>query len=504
MRHWTLSGLLSMLTLLGVAQPLQAANVTWNVAGSGNWDTSSSNWTVNPIYAEGDNVTFNNSAGGTINLTADRAPGSTTISAASGTYIFTGGNITAGSFGITGGGTAVLDSQYTGPGPVGIGAGTTLRLGAPERINNSAGFVGYANGGNFDMQGFSETIGTFTLGGNVLNSGALTVSDGDRYFGAMSGSGSLTKVSGGNLYFRHSGTPNTYTGGTFINNGLFQIYAVADALPVTGQVTVASPATFNLDLNNVQRTQTIGALNGNGSITTSSNNLSATIFRVGNGGGSGSFSGVYSGNGSLTKLGTGTQTLSGNNTYTGTTTIGGGKLLVNGITGLGQDNYTVQSGGTLGGSGTINLASGKAVDVLSGGILEPGNSAGILTINGGLTLNDGSILNVELGTTGDKIVVNGLLTGSASSGGITLNVTQLPGYIGTYVLLDWTNGSSSGLQLSDFNAINLTNAYLSIVGNQLLLSVPVPEPNSMLLLMGVLGCGTLRRRKQAVCGLPQA
>src|SRR5689334_13297305 len=55
MRRWTLACVLSTISLLGTAQPLLAANVTWNVAGSGDWDTTSSNWTVNPTYTEGDN-----------------------------------------------------------------------------------------------------------------------------------------------------------------------------------------------------------------------------------------------------------------------------------------------------------------------------------------------------------------------------------------------------------------------------------------------------------------
>ena len=58
----------------------QALNVTWNVAGSGNWDTTTANWTGdNTLYTEGDNATFNNSAGGHTTLCTAETTSATTL-----------------------------------------------------------------------------------------------------------------------------------------------------------------------------------------------------------------------------------------------------------------------------------------------------------------------------------------------------------------------------------------------------------------------------------------
>ncbi len=72
----------SLLTL--VAVNAFAADVTWNVAGDGDWDTTTANWTgVGGLYADGDNVTFDNAAGGTITVLG-MSPASTTVNAADG------------------------------------------------------------------------------------------------------------------------------------------------------------------------------------------------------------------------------------------------------------------------------------------------------------------------------------------------------------------------------------------------------------------------------------
>ena len=141
----------------------------------------------------------------------------------------------------------------------------------------------------------------------------------------------------------------------------------------------------------------------------------------------------------IVKTGAGTWTLTHANTYTGTTTVNGGTLLVNNSTGTGTgtNSVTVNSGGTLGGTGFIQ----GAVTINSGGALAPGAGVGTLTLRSNLTLNGGAILRFELGPTNasDRVVVsNSLVLGG------TLNITAVAGFgPGSYTLFT-RGGALSG------------------------------------------------------------
>jgi len=132
---------------------------------------------------------------------------------------------------------------------------------------------------------------------------------------------------------------------------------------------------------------------GNRELTVGSDGQSTTV--------SGRITGA---GGSLVKTGNGTLTLSGNNTYTGTTTIYDGKLVVDGS--LASSLVSV-NGGVLGGSGQVG-----DVAVNAGGTIAPGNSIGTLTVNGNLTFASGSYYQVEVNAAGqgDRINVSGLAT----------------------------------------------------------------------------------------------
>ena len=132
----------------------------------------------------------------------------------------------------------------------------------------------------------------------------------------------------------------------------------------------------------------------------------------------------------LTKIGSGTFTLSGANTYSGGTTMSNGTLLVNNTNGSGTGTgaVTVVSAATLGGGGVI----GGPVSV--SGTLAPGNSPGTLTISNNLVVNGSAILRYELGTTSDLTAVSGNL----SLGG-TLNIIDAGGFTNTtYTLFTYS------------------------------------------------------------------
>jgi autotransporter-associated beta strand protein len=138
----------------------------------------------------------------------------------------------------------------------------------------------------------------------------------------------------------------------------------------------------------------------------------------------GNSSGVISGNGGMTKSSAGVLTLGGVNTYTGATTVDAGKLVVNGS--ISGSAVTVQSGGTLGGSGTVGDTT-----VQSGGTINPGNSPGTLNINGNINWLGGGNYNWQIvgltGTAGtvatwDLVSATGILDLSALSIGSKFNI----------------------------------------------------------------------------------
>lgn len=130
------------------------------------------------------------------------------------------------------------------------------------------------------------------------------------------------------------------------------------------------------------------------------------------------FSGVISGvTGQLWKQGTGTFTLTGNNTYDGTTEVQAGTLLVNGS--QPQSDVNVGAVGILGGSGTVGI-----INNVAGGVVAPGSSPGILTCSNVVFSGVSSDFTVELaglfpGSGYDQLNVRGTNT----LGGATLNVT---------------------------------------------------------------------------------
>ncbi len=109
--------------------------------------------------------------------------------------------------------------------------------------------------------------------------------------------------------------------------------------------------------------------------------------------GNATLSGVFSGAGGLTFIGTGSTTMSGANTYSGGTTVSGGTLVVAGPSPTGTGDVFVASAGTLMGTGTI---SGNSI---VSGVLKPGNSPGYLSFTKNLTLNSGSTYQQDIAGT---------------------------------------------------------------------------------------------------------
>lgn len=164
------------------------------------------------------------------------------------------------------------------------------------------------------------------------------------------------------------------------------------------------------------------------------------------------------------------------------TTVSVGTLLVNGSL-ANTSAVKVEAGATLGGRGTI----GGITTISSGGHLAPGTSPGTLTFTNGLSLEDGAILDFELGTLSDLIRITGGTLSGVLDGKITLNLTDFSGFAaGTYTLVDFTGASLVNLSADSFVFGSVIGGYSYEVvqnGSQFqLVAEAIPEPSVGLLI----------------------
>jgi autotransporter-associated beta strand protein len=264
------------------------------------------------------------------------------------------------------------------------------------------------------------SAGTLTLNGTVANGFGITFEGpgATEVTGAISGSGAITKNDGGSVTL--SGN-NSYTGGTTLNagtliansstalgGGTLPLLLYGGTLASTNGTTINRTLTLLGDagLSNIttsgtltnsgaNRTLTLNNATQSGAVSLSNNNTARTL-TVAVASGESTISGIIQngGNkaGNLTKTGGGILTLSGANTYTGTTTINAGALRLGNNDRL-PGNPLVLAGGTLDLNnfsdkvGTLTFSNGGAIDFGTGtngntfvfGTLST-SSSGILTI----------------------------------------------------------------------------------------------------------------------------
>lgn len=220
---------------------------------------------------------------------------------------------------------------------------------------------------------------------------------------------------------------NTYTGKTTVNGGAL----TGNATSIRNDVDVSGRAAVNFDQRDNGEFR--GAITGGGALRktgdgelylSGNNNYSGgtTIVsgalrgasnsiqgNVANSGvlvfdqaSNGDFAGIISGGGGVIKTGNGKLTMSGVHTFTGATAINAGNLSVNGSL-ESSSVVEVNPGGTLSGNGKFGNVRNN------GGTVAPGNSIGRITINGDLNMESGSTYQVELdGVESDLISVAGV------------------------------------------------------------------------------------------------
>ncbi|HID8684553.1 TPA: fibronectin-binding autotransporter adhesin ShdA [Salmonella enterica subsp. enterica serovar Horsham] len=383
---------------------------------------------------------------------------------------------------IDGGILAAKDAASLGTGDVTIAENATLALSQGTLDNNVTGGGKIVKTGNDELivtgdntysGGTTITGGTLTadhadsLGtGVIANSGVLQVGEGELE-NTLSGSGSLVKTGTGELTL--SGD-NTYSGGTTITGGTL----TADHADSLGTGVIANSGVLQVGEGELENTLSgSGALvkTGTGELTLSGDNsysgdttiTGGTLTAdhadslgtgvIANSGvlqvGEGELENTLSGSGALVKTGTGELTLSGDNTYSGGTTIDDGVLIAANVNALGGGD--VDNAGTLklDAEGEFNLAN---VTTQSGATTELAKGT---TLNvDSLTQQADSTLNIDLSKANGESAIT---AGSVTLGG-TLNVTGIGSVTDswtpeayTYTLID-----SDSAITSDFD--NLTVA----------------------------------------------
>jgi subtilase-type serine protease len=142
-----------------------------------------------------------------------------------------------------------------------------------------------------------------------------------------------------------------------------------------------------------------GAFNGNVAVTMDASKGGVNAYDIWNN--------DIGGNGSFVKDGSGVLEFTGNNSFSGTTNVAGGALVINGY--HGNSSVTVGEGAVLAGSGTVGELTS-----LSGAVIAPGNSIGTLSVLNNVTFNAGSQYAVEVAADGRSDLIQ-------SSGSATLN-----------------------------------------------------------------------------------
>ncbi len=228
-------------------------------------------------------------------------------------------------------GTWVLAGANTYSGATTVSAGT-LVAGVLNQAFGIGSTVTVAGGGILDLGGFNETIGSLLGSGTVSSSAAgtpiLTISadNAPTVFSGIIQDGNANSVG---LTIQGSGSltlsgANTYSGATTVSAGTLKAGFVNQAFGIASAVTVSAGGTLDLAGFN----EAIGSLSGGG-VVTNSGGLDVTLM-AGWDNTSTAYSGVIkdgiTNKVNLNKVGNGTLTLSGNNAYSGSTTLTGGEL----------------------------------------------------------------------------------------------------------------------------------------------------------------------------------
>jgi autotransporter-associated beta strand protein len=390
-------------------------------------------------------------------------------------------NTFSGGLTISGGGLDVAGNSALGTGPLTINGGTLNARAAPRTVTNS----GVVNG-DFTFGGTNPLVlsGSFDLNGGTR----IITANGSPNAGTMSGvisNGGITKAGLAPLVL--SGA-NPYTGATTINSGTLQIGGggTTGSLNPASTITGSAGATLAFNRTNTitQGTDFASTLSGPYNVTqlgsgtlvfnaatsyTGTTSINAGTLQIGSSGTAGSlspssaitgstggtlafsrsdeitqgthFNSVIGGSINVAQIGSGTLTLSGANTYTGTTSVAAGLLKT---------------------SNANQIADGSPIQV-TGGILRFGGNDTVAAIGG-----SGGTIDVDVYSLTSSVGASSTFAGSLI--GNRTNVSG-SGVSGFYKTGSGTLTLSGSVSLgADNNIFNQVNNRLQVSGGELVLA----------------------------------
>jgi autotransporter-associated beta strand protein len=488
----------------------------------------------NGTISLGNNVTAIGSVTSTINVGHNSAnTGNTVALGTLSTGAATVGNATT--FDFTGtNGYLVSFTNLLLPGVAGQGTTLNPTTTSVTILGNVTNQMTSQSGNNYD---------TLTLEGSTAgNAIDGVISDSAIYTGTVGGGDTRITVNGAGVTWALNGA-NTYHGPTTVSAGTLQL-GNASALGNTSTVTVSSGAVLDLGGQTVTGTSPL-TINGTGiatggalinsSVTPASYAGSVALGSNSDIGGTGAttLNGVVSGGFSLTKVGSGTLTITSTGSYTGATNVLGGTLIVSGsLSGTSAVNLdpstlevdgaikagatisstasTVEGTGIVGNitlTGASNLAPGlTSAGVVAGGTLSAANvvfsdtasslsitlgqasadDSTLLALSGSASLND-TPLNLTLGgafSGAQPGMVYTILTGLASSGmGSGTDAFTINGAV-----VDDGQSFADGLDTFSISYNDGTDVQLELTG--------VPEPGTWTMLIAGAGMLIAFQRKR--------
>ena len=297
------------------------------------------------------------------------------------------------------------------------GGSTSLGVGGADNatfINNGGTASGSFGGVTYVPIG-SAANSTFIVHAGTVDGaeGGWVGVDGDAANATFLIDGSaVSGASGGTAVFRFQGTADNaiiIANGGVDGGGGGLIQFTGSSMGATSRVEVFGNATLDISEHDLPSVR-VGSLEGDGLVF-----LGPVKLVVGSNGLSTTFSGVVQDTGELTKLGNGTLTLSGANSYTGGTTVSDGILLVSNRSGSGTGTGAVQvDAGTLGGRGLISGAVTVGTGTGAGAFLSTSEEALkqlTLTIQSALTFKADGTYTYRLNTRkpkADKVIADGV------------------------------------------------------------------------------------------------